>query len=207
MNQKSATETSEEEVYCSLEKVFGAKDLERDPKVNGNKADFLVKSIDTYIEVHAIKDIARDLIEVVSQTKNVTLVELKNKGEDKIRDRIAGKILHECTQLPYGKANLLFTKTEGNFVSSDDVIDALIGPPHVVVSNNMETQVKYGRTAFRTEEEHEEVLHKLSAVMAYDRVCEHGKLKGILGNNEENAKIPIPKNVLAIFKSMLCEKC
>jgi hypothetical protein len=207
MKAKSAKETSEEEIYSFLEKIFGAKDIEHDPQVNGSKADFLVRSIDTYIEVHAVKDIASDLIEIVSRTKNVKQVYLKGEGEAKIRDRIAGKILHECNQLPDGKTNLLITKTEGFLVSPDDVMDVLIGKPHLLVDENMKKQVEHGRHAFRTEEDLQEVLQKVSAILAYDRVCEHGKLQGILGNNKNNAKVPFSEQVLATFQSMLCNKC
>jgi hypothetical protein len=207
MRTKSAKEISEEEVYFFLKKTFGAKDVGRDPKVKGSKADFLVKSIDTYVEVHAVKDIASDLIQVISQTKNVKQTQLKNGGQAKILDRIAGKILHECTQLPHGKTNLLVTKTEGYFISPDDVIDAIIGRPKLLVFQNMRTQVEHDRHAFRTEEELQEVLQKVSAVLAYERVCEHGKLQGILGENENNAKVPFSNDILAIFKGMLCDKC
>ena len=207
LRTKSAKEQSEEEICSLLEGFFGTKDIEHDPKVNTKKADFLVKSLDTFIEVHAVKDIVSDLIVVVERTKNVKQVFLKPEGEAIIRDRIRGKILHECTQLPEGKTNLLITKTEGYLISPDDVIDTLIGKPHLVVDKNMKTQVGHGSHAFRTEEELQEVLQKVSAVLAYERVCEHGKLQGILGNNKNNSKVPFSDCVMAIFQSFLCDKC
>jgi hypothetical protein len=103
LKAKSATEKSEKEVLFFLEQYFGAKDIEINPKVGDKKADFKVKSIDAYIEVHALKDIASDQMDILSREKNITHVKLKNDGQKKILDRIANKLLHECAQLPEGK--------------------------------------------------------------------------------------------------------
>jgi acyl-CoA hydrolase len=204
----SATEKSEEEIRLFLEKCFGRLDIERDPKVGDKKADFRVKSLDIYVEVHALKDIASDQLDILPHEKNVTFVKLKDDGQKKILDRIANKILHECTQLPEGKRNLLVTKTEGYFISPDDVIDAIIGEPHLVINKeNMQTSVGHGTTAFRTEDELQQVLHKISAVLVYEGICQHDKLSGIIGNNKNNGEVPFDDKTLAIFQGFLCDEC
>ena len=71
----------------------------------------------------------------------------------------------------------------------------------------MQTSVGRGTTAFRTYEELQEVLRKISAVLAYEAICQHGKLLGILGNNKNNAEVPFDDETLAIFKNFLCDKC
>jgi len=135
-------------------------------------------------------------------------VELKENSDDKILDRIANKILHECEQLPDGKQNILVTKTEGIFVSSDDIIDAIIGKPSLVINKStMATIEKRGKAAFRTENDLMAVIQKISAIIAYEHVCQHGKLKGIFGNNTNNAKVPLKKEIQTIFNDFLCDKC
>jgi len=207
LKAKSAKEKSEEEIRYFLEQHFGAKDIETDPKVGDKKADFKVKSIDTYVEVHALKDIASDQMDILSQEKNIIQVKLKDDGQKKILDRIANKLLHECAQLPEGKRNLIVTKTEGYFISPDDVIDTIIGEPHLLVKENMQTSVGRGTAAFRTEEELQEVLQKISAVLAYKEICQHGKLSGLLGDNKNNAKVQFSDETLATFRKFLCDKC
>lgn len=208
MKTKSAKEKSEEEVEHFLKRAFGEKNIEHDPKVNGKKADFLIKRLNVYIEVHAIKDITADLRIETRVSNNVKLLDLKENGENKILDRIANKILHECSQLPDGKPNVLFTKTEGIFVSPDNIIDALIGRPFLLVDKaNMNTEEKRETPAFRTEEELKSVLEKISAVLAYENVCQHGKLNGIIGNNENNSKVPLDCKTYGQFLDMLCTAC
>ena len=212
MKAKSATEKSEEEVRSLLERHFGAKDIELNPKVGDNKADFRVKSIDTYVEVHAIKDIASDQMEILSQEEFVgsiiTQMQLKDNGQKKILDRIANKLLQECTQLPEGKKNLIVTKTEGFFLSPEDVIDSIIGEPRLVINKEKnQTGVVHGKTAFRTEEELLQVLQKISAVLVYKTICQHGKMSGIIGSNENNAKVPLDAKTFSVFHSFLCDKC
>lgn len=84
---RSAKERSEEEVQYFLEKHFGTKDVELHPKVGNKKADFRIKSIDTYIEVHAIKNISSDLIEIQAETKLafgiIREYKLKDNGQKK----------------------------------------------------------------------------------------------------------------------------
>lgn len=201
-------EKSETEVQYFLEQAFGADNIDHDPKVNGKKADFLVRVFDVFIEVHALKDITRDLRLETPLSKGVLSVELKEKSENEILDRIANKILHECEQLPDEKRNILVTKTEGIFISPDDVIDAIIGIPSLIINKStLETTEKRGQIGFRTDEDLKLVLEKISAVIAYERVCEHGKLKGIFGNNSNNAKVPLGEKILGIFKDFLCNKC
>jgi len=209
MKSKSTwKEKSEKEVRYFLELAFGAENIGHDPKVNSKKADFLVKGINVYIEVHAVKDITGDLREETPRSKGVTLLRLKKNSEKKILDRIANKILHECEQLPDGTPNVLFTKTEGIFVSPDDVIDALIGRPFLIVHKaTMNATEQREQIGFRTDEELNYVLEKISAVIAYEQVCEHGKLRGIIGNNKNNAKVPLDDKTYRIFSAMLCEKC
>ena len=72
---------------------------------------------------------------------------------------------------------------------------------------NMQTSVRYGSTGFRTEEERQKVLQKISAVLAYKAICQHGKLSGGLGNNKNNAEVPFDDKTLAIFQNFLCDKC
>ena len=57
-------EQSEREIGAILEKTFGKNDVEPNPKVGDKRADFRVKSIDTYVEVHAIKNIALDQLKI-----------------------------------------------------------------------------------------------------------------------------------------------
>lgn len=191
---------------------FGKKDVEPDPKVWDKKADFRIRSIDTYIEVHAIKNIAIDQLKITEKGKNTKLFELKDngkqEGQHKILDRIANKLLHECTQLPDGKKNLIVTKTEGFFISPDDVIDAVIGKPQLLVDpNTMQSIVGHGESAFRTMEELQQALEKISAIIAYDTICPHGKLHGIIGNNKNNAKMALDEDTYSTFQRFLCEKC
>lgn len=212
MKTKSATEKSEEEIRILLEQHFGAKDVEPNPKVGGKKADFRVKSIDTYVEVHALKEIASDQMDIVSQEKlavgSITHWKLKDEGQKKILDRIANKLLNECTQLPEGKKNLIVTKTEGFLISPEDVIDSILGAPYISINkDNMKANVGHGATAFRTGSELLQILHKISAIIAYSTICQHGKLSGMIGNNENNAKVPFDRKTLSIFQSFLCDKC
>jgi hypothetical protein len=196
-----------------LEKYFGARAIEPNPKVGNKKADFRVQSIDTYIEVHALKDIAGDQWDIMSQEKLasgviITSSRMKDNGRKKILDRIANKLLHECSQLPEGKKNLIVTKTEGVSLLPEDVIDSIIGLPYLVINTeNNKARVEHGATAFRTEEELLQVLQKVSAVLAYKAVCKHGKLSGIIGNNKNNAKVPFDDKTLSIFQNFLCDKC
>lgn len=207
--RKSASkEKSEEEIYGLLEETFGQDNIEKDPKINSNKADFLVKGTGVYVEVFSIKDITSDLREETPYSKNVTLINLKEKAEDKILDRIASKILHECEQLPKGKPNVLVAKTEGIFVSPDGVIDALIGKPFLLIDKTtMNTEKKHEPPLFRTEDELMNVLNRISVVIAYDNICPHGKLCGVLGNNQNNAEIPLDEKIHSIFQTMLCKEC
>jgi hypothetical protein len=209
---KSATEKSEEEIRFFLERHFGAKDIETNPKVGNKKADFRVKSIDTYVEVHALKNIKNDQFDILFEEEHagrtITTRKLKDNGQKKILDRIAGKLLHESKQLPEGKKNLIVTKTEGVSLLPEDVIDSIIGEPRLVINReNNQATVEHGATAFRTEEELLQVLQKISAVLAYKTVCQHGKLLGIIGNNNRNAQVPFDDKTFSIFQSFLCDKC
>lgn len=208
MKSKYASkEKSEEEIYGLLEEAFGRNNIEKDPKIDSNKADFLVKGRGVYVEVFSIKDITSDLREETPYSKNVTLIDLKQKAEDKILDRIASKILHECEQLPKEKPNVV-AKTEGIFVSPDDVIDALIGKPFLLIDKTtMNTEKKHEPPLFRTEDELMNALNRISVVIAYDNICPHGKLCGVLGNNQNNAEIPLDEKIRSVFQAMLCEKC
>ncbi len=201
-------EKSEEEIGWFLEKCFGEKDIERNPKVGTGKADFKIESLDIYVEVHAIKDICSDLLTPVSREKGIVTVEIVDINRKKKLDRIAGKLLRECTQLPEGKKNLIVTKTEGCFVSPDDVLSAIIGDPLPII-NREKTVVSVGRrrTAFRTNDELQLVLHRISAVLAYKRICQHGRLSGTMGNNEKNSETPFDSKTFAVFQDLLCKKC
>ncbi len=209
LKTKPATEKSEKEIRFFLEQQFGAEDIETGPKVGDKKADFRIKSIDTYVEVHALKDIASDQMDFLPRIKNVVSVELKEDGQKKILDRIAKKLLHECAQLPKGKKNLIVAKTEGFFTSPNDVIDAIIGDSRLVVNKeNMQTSIGHGPTAFRTEEELQEVLQKISAVIAYNAICRHVSLCGISrARNKNNAEVPFDGKTLTIFQNFLCHEC
>jgi hypothetical protein len=126
---KSFKEISEEEIESTLiSSSFGKDDIEHDPKVGDKKADFLIESIDLYVEVHAIKDIALNQLKIIEKKEKVMLFELKDEGKQegqhKILDRIANK-LHECTQLPDDKKNLIVTKTEG-FLSPLTMLSMLL---------------------------------------------------------------------------------
>lgn len=209
MKSKSASkEKSEREIYSLLERAFGQDNIEKDPKINSNKADFLVKGTGVYVEVFSIKDITSDLREETPYSKNVILIDLKEKAEDKILDRIASKTLRECEQLPKGKPNILVAKTEGIFVSPDDVIDVLIGKPFLLIDKTtMNTEKKHEPPLVRTEDELMNVLNRISVVIAYDNICPHGNLCGMLGNNQNNAEIPLDEKIRSFFQAMLCEKC
>lgn len=208
MIAKKFTEKSEIEIELFLRQRLGENDIEVHPKVGDKYADFLIRSIDTYIEVHAIKNIAMDQLIFTLMKKGITHFRLKENGQKRILDRIAYKLLNECTQLPEGKMNLIITKAEGFFVSPDDVIDSIIGEPLLVINReNMQTTVQHGKTAFRTEEELQHMLQKISAIIAYKRICEHGKLQGVIGDNKNNAKAPFEERTFKFFKDFLCDKC
>jgi hypothetical protein len=209
---KAATEKSEEEILFFLEKYFGVKDIEPNPEVGTKQADFRVKSIDTYVEVYALKNIKNDQFDVLFEEEHagriITARNLKDNGQKKILDRIARKLLHECGHLPEGKKNLIVTKTEGVSLLPEDVIDSIIGEPYLLINtkNNKES-VEHRATAFRTKEELLQVLQKVSAVFAYKSVCQHGKLSGIIGNNKSKAQVPFDDKTISIFQSFLCDKC
>jgi hypothetical protein len=58
------------------------------------------------------------------------------------------------------------TINEGFFVDPDDVIDTIIGEPHILISpENMQTAVENGEPYFRTKEELDLVLQKISAII------------------------------------------
>lgn len=199
-------EKSEREIYNLLVATFGQNNVQRDPKVNNKKADFLVKGIDVYIEVFSIKDITSDLREETPCSKNVTLFELDEKSINKTLDRIASKILHECEQLPDSKLNVLIAKGEGISISSDDIIDTLIGRPFLTINRKtLNTEKKLTPPFFRTESELQNALAKISAVIAYDAVCKHGKLIGILGDNKHNARIPLDPKAFSTISSLMCK--
>ena len=129
-------------------------------------------------------------------------------GQAVVLDKIASKLLHECAQLPENKKNLIVTKTEGFFIDPDDIIDAIIGQPYLLVEKEtMEKLIKNGGDFFRTKEELDQVLHKISAIIAYDRVCQHGKLVGLIGNNRNNAMVPFDEQAFEVFHILLCDKC
>jgi hypothetical protein len=199
-----------------LEQHFGVKDVEPNPKVGNKKADFRVKSIDTYVEVHALKNIKNDQFNVLFEEEYagriITARKLKDNGQKKILDRIAGKLLHESIheskQLPEGKKNLIVTKTEGISLLPEDVIDSIIGEPRLAINRgNKQATVEHGATAFRTEEEFLQVLQKISAVLAYKTVCKHGKLSGMIANNKNNAIVPFDDKAFSVFQSFLCREC
>jgi hypothetical protein len=209
LRSKSAgKEESEQEIHSLLRASFGQDNIQKDPKVDGKRADFLVKDIGVYIEVFSIKDITSDLREETPDSKNITLVRLDEKKIDKILDRIASKILKECEQLPDGKPNVLVAKSEGIFISPDDIIDTLAGKPFVQISKEtMNVEKNFTRPLFRTESELKYVLEKVSAVIAYEAVCQHGKLRGILGDNASNAVVPLVGKTSSLFSSLLCKDC
>lgn len=122
-------------------------------------------------------------------------------------DRIVSKILHECEQLPDGKPSVLVAETEGIFVSPYDIMDPFIGRPYLYINPaTMNTKEAHEPPPFRTEEELENALHKISAVIAYEEICPHGKLHGIFGNNKNNAKIPLDEKTCSVFLEMMCEE-
>lgn len=123
-------------------------------------------------------------------------------------DRIANKLLHECTQLPEGKKNLVVTKTEGTSLFPEDIIDSIMGEPHLLINmKNYQASVEHGPTAFRTKEELLQALQKISAFLAYKRICQHDKMVGILGNNKNTANVPFDDKTLSSFQSFLCTEC
>ena len=163
--------------------------------------------MDIYVEVHAIKDIISDLIVVTPVTKNISTYQLKPNAEETKLDRIALKVLNECSQLPDGKQNVLFTKTEGIGIHPDDVIEALVGRKQLVVNKEtMETWVQRGKTAVRTEEDLCTVLEKISTIIGYSHVCQHGKLIGIIGQNKANARVSLDTETYNYFSEMLCRE-
>jgi hypothetical protein len=207
MKKKTDREQSELEVESLLKQTFGENNIKLEPKVNGNKADFLITDLDIYVEVHAIKDIISDFIIVTPVTENISTYQLKPNAEEKKLDRIALKVLDECSQLPENKQNVLFTKTEGIGVHPDDVIEALVGRKQLVVNKEtMETWVQRGKTAVRTEEDLCIVLEKISTIIGYSHVCQHGKLIGVIGQNKVNAKVPLDTETYNHFSEMLCRE-
>ena len=215
------SEESEQEVGRLLKATFGKENVTKHPKVNEKSKlpDFQVRVNDeyVYVEVGAIKGIASGLVKFL-QTKDMPdnlrkiipngFTDFTLDGEDRNRllDKIRGRILEECEQLPDGKQNVLILKGEGFLISPDKIIDAIAErvPQINMTTMNVETKVT---SHFRTREEAREALAKISAIIAYREVCQHGKLRGIFGNNERNAKTPLTKNTLSRFSSLRCEHC
>ena len=101
------------------------------------------------------------------------------------------------------------TKTEGISLLPEDVTNSIIGEiTHIEINpDNDEATEKHGATGFRTDEELMQVLNKISAILAYKKVCEHGKLQGIIGNNRINAQVPFDDKTFSVFQSFLCHEC
>jgi hypothetical protein len=218
MNRRKPLEISEQEVSRLLRETFGKENVARHRKVNGKKPDFQVKvnNEDVYVEVRTIKDIANKLTKF-SPTKdtpdnlrkilhNGTNFRLDAENRNILLDKIRGKILEKCEQLPDGKQNVLILKGEGFLVSPDKIIDAIAEriPQIDKTTMNVETKIV---SHFRTEDEAREALKKISAIIVYKEVCQHGKLRGIFGNNEKNAEIPLTEMSYRKFSSLRCNHC
>jgi len=205
MGNKSAwKEKAEKEIYKLLAKTFGKNNIQRDPKVNGKKADFLVKPIGTYIEVYTVRDVTSDIIKETRYSSHVVYVDIP---KEKVLDRLAGKIQHECEQLPKEAPNVLMVKTEELYVSPYDVGDVFMEPSLIINRETMESvEIKY-KSHFRAEDETQEVLEKISAIIAYEAACKHEKLCGVLIDNKNNAKIPLNRKKHSLFEEMICDKC
>jgi len=198
----SCKELAEKEVYDLLVQFFGEEDIQREPKVDNKRADFLVKSQMVYIEVYSVKDITSDIVKIEPISPVVSYIIPKKELLDKLR----GKIIHESNHFPDNAKNVLIIKTEDLYVTHHDVVDVFMEPIVRVYRDTMKTETIY-RHHFRTEEELEDILKKISAIIAYDSICMHGKMKGIFINNKENADFPLDKSLQLVFKEMICEKC
>ncbi|MFQ6042872.1 MAG: hypothetical protein ACE5PV_18595, partial [Candidatus Poribacteria bacterium] len=119
-------------------------------------------------------------------------------------DRLAGKILHECTQFPDSAKNVLIIKTEDLYVTPDDVINVFMEESLVFHKDERKPTTKY-RHHFRTEDELNEVLEKISAIIAYHDICLHEKLIGVFANNSVNAKVPLEDKDRSSLDGMVCK--
>ena len=214
------SEESEQEVGRLLKATFGKENVAEHREVNGKKPDFRVKVNNecVYVEVRAIKEIAESLTEFYPAKDtdtsdnfrrifhNGTNFSLDAENRNILLDKIRGKILKECEQLPDGKQNVLILKGEGFLISPDKIIDVIAEriPQITMTTMNVESKVT---SHFRTKDEARESLAKISAIIAYTEVCQHGKLRGIFGNNERNARIALTKNTLSRFSSLRCKYC
>lgn len=203
-NKSSWKEKAEKEISELLEKTFGKNNIQPNPKINNKRADFLVKTEGIFVEVYSVKDITSDIIKRTPHSPNVEYVEIPM---EKVLDRLRGKILHECDQFLDRAKNVLVVKTEELFVSSYEVAGVFMEPKLLInIKTNEPIGIKY-QSHFRTESEMNKVLRKISAIIAYDEVCPHGKLRGVFIDNKNNAKIPLTEKEHSIFEEMICDVC
>lgn len=207
MRSKSVwKEKAEEEIFELLAKTFEQKDIQEHPKVNGKRPDFLVKSIRTCVEVcsvRAISDIIRKALHSPLSDDRMQFFFI-DKDKKELLDKLAGKILEECEQLPEDTPNVLVVKTEQRYVSPNDVVDVFMEYTPVIRKTSKTVEWTH-RNHFRTEEEKLEVLRKISAIIAYSHECEFcHKLRGLYVDNKNNARIPLCEKG-EIFEQMTCD--
>ena len=207
-NKSDWKEEAERETYELLARTFGQNNIQPEPKVNNKKAEFLITTGDIYVEVYSVKDVTSDIRKETPYPSPRKGVEVKNIEipKEKLLDRLAGKVQHECNQFPDGAKNVLVVKTEELHVSPSNVVDVFMEPSLLIDRKTMETEIKY-RHYFRTEEEKKKVLEKISAVITYEGVCHHGKLRGVFADNKNNAEVPLNQKERVLFEGMICNKC
>ena len=202
---------AEAEIYCLLCQICGTNRIEYEPKTNGKYADFLIKPNNIYIEVYTIVDLykQREILEKKgwSKPRPVTVIFEKAEEHEQVLHRILDKILNELKHFNKNDKNVLIVKvamSEEYGIFPRDVIDVF--KESVLIVNAMGTKV--GHIDHLRSEEEQEQISKLSALIAYRRVCSHKKLDGeaqIWLN--DHAKVPLSKKDIDILNQMVCDKC
>jgi hypothetical protein len=207
----------EREIGDLLNKKFG--EVIPNPKLpSGKRADHVVKMLgrEVYFEDYDIQDITTDIMEIETYRKNPSLeiheipIWTKDPRNKKtLLDKIAGKILEECDQLPIGEPNVLVVRTRDSDVSYDNIGDVLMGVPLIKINEkgDMVGIVRHPYLPFRSPEEADTVFRRISALIAYEKPCGHDKLVGKLYNNGTNADVPLTPDEISLLEDLICDKC
>lgn len=203
-----------------LDEKFRGKITPNPTLPSGRKADYKVNVCgrNVYFEHKDIKDITSDIIEKTPyQGKHVKeIIEIPTWAKDPrkkktLLDKIAGKILGGCKQLPEKESSVLVIEASDPWVSCDDIGDALLGVHQFITERREKGEIlkpiRHPYYPFRTPEELDKVLRKISALIAYDAPCTHGKLKGKIYINSKNADVPLLSCEKTQLEDLICDKC
>jgi len=190
-----------------------------DPQLpTGGHADYKVRLVgrDVFFEHKDFGDITVDITEKTPYAgKHVTEIDeiplwIEDPREKKtLLDRIAVKILDACKQLPEGEPDVLVVKASDLRVSCDNITDAMERIPQFLLNERGDIVeiTRHSHLPFRTQEAADKVYRRISALIAYEGLCAHGKLKGKFCDNSANAGVPLIPNEKSLLENLICDKC